>query len=151
MTIDRHNILVGLIFIVFGAGFVFFACRTLPIGSPSDMGPGFFPVAIGVVLMALGGMISLTAAEANETASGPLPLRGIALISASVIISGLLINRAGFVPTVAVATFVSCLASRRTSLKSGLSISLGLTILCYLIFKLGLNLSIPTFGTWLVG
>jgi putative tricarboxylic transport membrane protein len=48
---------------------------------------------------------------------------------------------------VVVCTFMVALASAKNSPLAALAIALSLAALCWLIFKVGLNVSLPTFGT----
>jgi hypothetical protein len=53
------------------------------------------------------------------------------------------------VPTVAVTALITALASYRIRLLTALAVAAGLTVLCVLIFIVGLQLPLPLFGSWL--
>ena len=62
---------------------------------------------------------------------------------------GLTVRGLGLVPSVFVTALMSSFASRRTSLVVGLLISVGLTILCVLVFVVALRLRLPLLGPWI--
>ena len=47
----------GLMFITIGGGFAWASASSYTIGSASQMGPGYFPLVLGLVLLMLGGLI----------------------------------------------------------------------------------------------
>jgi hypothetical protein len=55
----------------------------------------------------------------------------------------------GFIPVVLIAGFATALSSTKNSPLSALVISVGLCILCLLIFVVGLGMLVPLFGPWL--
>ena len=56
MIKNLQDFLAGLLFLAFGVGFGWAATRH-PLGSATDMGPGFFPLLMGLLLALLGVLI----------------------------------------------------------------------------------------------
>lgn len=56
MIKNLQDFLSGLLFLAFGVGFGWAATRH-PLGSTADMGPGFFPLLMGLLLGLLGALI----------------------------------------------------------------------------------------------
>jgi hypothetical protein len=56
MIKNLQDFLAGLLFLVFGVGFGWAATRH-PLGSVAEMGPGFFPLLMGLLLALLGVLI----------------------------------------------------------------------------------------------
>lgn len=145
------DILSGLIFVGFGLAFAVTSLR-YDLGTPLRMGPGYFPLALGGLLVLLGllivgkGFISSSSAEGRL---GSVPLRALFLIVLAVLFFGLTVRGLGLVPATAVTALLTALASYRTGIPAAVAIAAGLTVLCVLIFVLALQLRLPLFGPWL--
>jgi lysylphosphatidylglycerol synthetase-like protein (DUF2156 family) len=144
------DILAGLIFVAFGLAFAI-TSLTYELGTPLRMGPGYFPLALGGILVFLGllivgkGFIPSSSAEGF----GSVPWRGLFLIVLAVLFFGSTVRGLGLVPTTAVTALLTALASYRTGILAALAIAAGLTVLCVLVFLLALQLQLPMFGPWL--
>jgi hypothetical protein len=146
---DLKDILAGPVFIAFGLAFAVMA-TSYEIGSTLRMGPGYFPFVLGCLLVLLGGLIAAKGFLAGEgEAIGPIPWRAVGLVIAAVIFFGLTVRGLGLVPSTFVTALVSGFASRRTSLVTGLLVTVGLTILCILVFVVALRLRLPLIGPWI--
>jgi hypothetical protein len=145
------DILAGLIFVAFGLAF---ATTSLgyEIGTPLRMGPGYFPLALGGILVFLGlliagkGFISSPSAEGRL---GSVPWRALFLIVLAVLFFGLTVRGLGLVPATAVTALLAALASSRTSILAAVAIAAGLTVLCVLVFLVALQVRLPIVGPWL--
>lgn len=143
------DVLAGGVFICFGAAFAATAA-TYEVGTPFRMGPGFFPLILGVVLVILGVLVvgSGFVAEREETLT-IVPWRAIILLSIAFIFFGLTIRNLGVVPALFVTILLSTFASERMSVVAGFTIAIGLTVLSVVIFIVLLQLRLPLFGPWL--
>lgn len=94
-------ILFGLVMTVKGASY--------PLGSISQMGPGYFPVHIGIATMALGAATLLSVLRSSVPAP-EVPWRAFFLVFAGVLLWGLLAERFGLVPASVVLLVFSSLA-----------------------------------------
>ena len=145
------DILAGLIFVAFGLAFAI-TSLTYELGTPLRMGPGYFPLALGGILVLLGllivgkGFISSSSAEGRF---GSVPWRALVLLLVAVLFFGLTVRGLGLVPVTAVTALLTALASYRTGILAAAAIAAGLTVLCVLIFVLALQLRLPLFGPWL--
>jgi hypothetical protein len=145
------DILAGLIFVAFGLAF---AVTSLgyELGTPLRMGPGYFPLVLGGILVLLGLLIAgkgfAAGADAGER-FGSVPWRALVLIVVAVVFFGLTVRGLGLVPATAVTALLTALASQRTGILAAVAIAAGLTVLCVLIFVLALQLRLPLFGPWL--
>ncbi|SFZ86577.1 Tripartite tricarboxylate transporter TctB family protein [Devosia enhydra] len=147
--IVRDDLIAGGIFVLLGS---YFALEALnyPLGTPFRMGPGFMPVALGGVLVALGLAILLKSLRGGENVDQHAPpWRAIVLISGAVVFFGLTIRGLGLVPTVFITVAITALASRMNNILAALIIALGMTVLCTLVFAVGLRVTVPLFGPWL--
>jgi hypothetical protein len=145
------DILAGLIFVAFGLAF---AVTSLgyELGTPLRMGPGYFPLVLGGILVLLGLLIAGKGFVAGAGATerfGSVPWRALVLIVVALVFFGLTVRGLGLVPATAVTALLTALASRRTSVLAAVATAAGLTVLCVLIFVLALQLRLPLFGPWL--
>jgi len=146
---SRNDLASGGIFVAFGAYFALEALR-YEFGTPFRMGPGFMPVVLGSVLVALGIAIVLKGlGKADEGTSPPIPWRGITLVLGTVVFFAAAIRGLGFIPVVAISAFAAALASRNNNWLSAAVIAAGLCVLCLVVFVVGLGLLVPLVGPWL--
>ena len=145
------DILAGLIFVAFGLAFAL-TSLTYELGRPLRMGPGYFPLALGGLLVLLGLLIvgkGFIAGAGDEGRLGSVPWRALLLLVVAVLFFGLTVRGLGIVPATAVTALLTALASYRTGILAAVAIAAGLTVLCVLIFVLALQLRLPLFGPWL--
>jgi hypothetical protein len=145
------DILAGLMFVAFGLAFAI-TSLSYELGTPLRMGPGYFPLALGGILVFLGlliagkGFISSSGAEGRF---GRVPWRALFLIVLAVLFFGLTVRGLGVVPATAVTALLTALASSRTGILAAVAIAAGLTVLCVLVFLVALQVRLPMFGPWL--
>ena len=145
------DILAGLIFVAFGLAFAI-TSLSYELGTPLRMGPGYFPLALGGILVLLGLLImgkGLISGSGAEERLGSVPWRALFLIVLAVLFFGLTVRGLGLVPATAVTALLTALASNRTGILAAVAIAAGLTVLCVLVFLLALQLQLPMFGPWL--
>jgi hypothetical protein len=151
--VDRRrslpDVLAGGIFVLIGGAFVV-GSLGYELGTPLRMGPGYFPLVVGAILVALGLAVVVKGLVAGEVLSfGPVPWRAIAVITAAILFFGFAVRSLGFVPTSAVTALLTTLASRRIRPLTAVAVAAGLTVASTLIFVVGLQLRIPVWGPWL--
>lgn len=140
------DVLAGGIFVLIGGTFVA-GSFGYDRGTPLRMGPGYFPLVVGAIVVALGLAVVVKGLVAGETIPfGAVPWRAVALIVLAVAFFGFFIGSLGFVPTAAVTALLTTLASRRVRLLPALAVTAGLTVAATLIFVVGLQLRIPLWG-----
>jgi putative tricarboxylic transport membrane protein len=143
------DILAGLAFVGFGLAFAVSA-TAYEIGTTVRMGPGYFPLVLGGLLVLLGGFIAAKGFLASEEgAIGTIPWRALALIVGAVLFFGLTVRGLGLVPATFVTALMSAFASRRAGVVAALLVTVGLTVLCVLVFVVVLSLRLPLVGTWI--
>lgn len=146
---SRNDLASGAIFVAFGAYFVLEAMR-YEFGTPFRMGPGFMPIMLGGILVALGVAVAAKGlGKPDEGAPPRWPWRGIALVLGAIIFFAATLRGLGFLPVVLITGFATAMSSTRNTILSALVVSVGLCILCLLIFVVGLGLIVPWIGPWL--
>ena len=149
LNASRNDLTSAAIFIAFGAYFALEALR-YDFGTPFRMGPGFMPVVLGGILIALGIAVAAKGlGKPDEEVAPPWPLRGIVLVLGTIVFFAATIRGLGFIPVVLIAGFATALSSSRNTWLSALIISVGLCVLCLLIFVVGLGMIVPLIGPWL--
>lgn len=146
---SRNDLAAGGLFVAFGS---YFALEALnyELGTPLRMGPGFMPVVLGGILVALGIAVAIKGiGQPDQEAAPPWPWRGLVLTLGTIVFFAATIRGLGFIPVVLISGTATALASSRNSILSALVISVGLSVLCMLVFVIGLGLIVPWFGPWL--
>lgn len=100
LQIKNHkDFYAGLLFSAFGAFFTYFSMQ-YPMRTAANAGPGYFPFYLGLVLMILGAIISLTAfsKKADDEQVGHFDFKVLILVLGAVVAFGLLLQPLGLVP-----------------------------------------------------
>lgn len=124
--------------------------RTYQVGTLSHMGPGFFPVALGVILVLSGVAIfaaaSVTQHSAEQDESLPPEWRGWACIVGSLIAFVVLGHYGGLVPATFAIVFISALGDRKNTWLQSLILAAAIVIACLVIFHWALQVQFPLFA-----
>jgi hypothetical protein len=147
---DKRDIGAGMLFVLAGGFFCFYALVNLRLGTAFRMGPGFFPVLVGAILLLLG-----VATLVRGLLSGPAQLHGttswraVILITAAPVAFGLALPRLGFLAALALAVGLAAFASVRMNLRMAAAVVVALTAFSALVFSWGLGLPLRLVGPWL--
>ena len=144
-----QDVALGVFFAAIGiiAGAI---ALTYPIGTPSRMGPGFFPVIISVLLTLTGMAALLRARRAGSLPVESVTWRPVAIVPLMVVLFGLLIDRLGL--PLAVLVLVVGTAAASVKFEIGWKAAAGaaaFSAICALLFVKLLGLPIPLAGSWL--
>jgi predicted MFS family arabinose efflux permease len=132
----------GIMLIAVGAGAVTIA-RGYRFGSALKMGPGFFPTVLGWILILFGVAIMATGLVSREQIKESLSVRALILLPAALLLFGVLMKFAGFVPALAALVFCSAAAGKEFRLWEVFLLTIGLTTLSVSLFIWGLGLPYP--------
>jgi hypothetical protein len=147
----RKDLLAGATFVGFGLAFAI-TSSTYEVGTALRMGPGYFPLVLGSLLVVLGILIAVkgfVAADSDDI--GPVPWKAMALLVTAFLFFGFTVRGLGIVPTLLVTVFLAAMAGHRARVIPGVVIAGCLTALSVLIFVVLLQLRLPYFGPWLQG
>lgn len=142
----NKEVTTGLLFLATGTGFAAYAALGFPVGTAFRMGPGFFPLIVGSLLAVLGMIGVVRGVAAAPSSIGPVPWRGIILISLSMIGFGLMVRPLGMVPALFVMSIVAAYGSRKMTVTYALVMAVVMTAFCTFLFGYVLNLSVPLVG-----
>lgn len=145
----RKDLGAGAVFVGFGLAFAITA-STYEVGSGLQMGPGYFPLVLGGLLVLLGLLIALKGLVSPETGElGPVPWRAAVLLVAAILFFGFAVRGLGIVPTLFVSVLLAALAGKGIRIVPALVIAVSLTALSVVIFIFLLQLPLRLLGPWL--
>jgi len=141
------DFLTGLLFCGLGALAIIIG-SDYPVGTASRMGAGYFPRIISVGLILLGGILIVRSFLTETEEVGRIDPRPLAILLASVLAFGFLIEDWGFPLAGLVVVIGASLAGRHfRPLETGL-LAVGLVVACTLLFSYGLGLNLPHTRFW---
>lgn len=144
-VLARKNVLAGLLFIAIAAIGLWIS-RNYPLGTALRMGTGYVPRLLLWVLLGLGAVIFLQGLQdpvEKHSADAVAVLRPVVLVTASLVIFGLTIERLGMVVSILLMIAVGALATRELKLVETAIAAVVLVVLSVAIFIFGLGLVIP--------
>ena len=139
---DWQDVLFGL-FLIAVAGIALAATRTLPGGNAADMGPGYMPRVIAIMLLGFGLWFSIRGIRRPFVGIAPVRLRPLLAITVSVAVFALTAQRLGLALSSFAAILIASLATREAKPIEALLFALGLTTAAVLLFVKALALPVP--------
>lgn len=135
------NIYSGLLFIGIA---LFFGVTALDyrIGTMAAIGAGFFPLMLSILLGVMGLSLIVSARGVRERVAETVSPRVVVLILGAVLLFALCLNYLGLMAAIVLQSVVASLAHQRFTMRSAIAGALFVAGLCYLIFKVFLNLPV---------
>ena len=158
---SQKDFFSGLLFIVVGVAFAWGATN-YKVGDAARMGPGYFPLMLGILLAILGLVVTFNALIV-ETEDGdkigsiawkPLFFIILSNLSFGVLLGGLPsigLPYMGLSAAIIALTFIAALAGDEFRFKEVLILSLILAVACYLTFIVALKLQFPAWPAFIAG
>jgi len=148
MTANRKDLASGAIFIVFGLVYGYLSITSMPLGSATRMGPGFFPAVLSGLVTLMGLIILVRAfVVGGDTPFDAVPWRPILCLSLGTILFAAFADDLGMLPATFVTATIAALARRETKLWHAAVLGLAIAVFCSLVFTFGLGLPLPIFGS----
>lgn len=147
---NQKDFAAGVIYVVSGAGFALGALN-YKVGEAARMGPGWFPLWIGILLVAVG-LVVISGAVKASAAPDPLQppqLGSLAWILGAVVLFGLLLQPGGLVVALSVLVLVASRASHEFTWRSAFANTVFLNLFAYAVFIEGINLQIQLWPAFL--
>lgn len=132
----------GIFFTGFG-GFVIWQSLQYPLGRAAQMGPGYFPLVIGCLLVLVGLAVIGKSLTAGAERTLPFEWRAAGIVTVAIIAAALLLLTAGLLIAIPVLVIVSSLAASELHWRTTILTAAFLTAMAWLIFIVGLGLRIP--------
>jgi hypothetical protein len=144
----------GVLLTLLGAG-VLIQGYSYRLGTLQQMGAGFIPVALGIIMVLVGVAVFLTAAPkgASKPQPGHVVVKGGIDVRAWLCILGgvaafvILGVYGGLVPATFASVFISAMGDRTSTVRGAAQLSLAMVVFGIIVFHYGLTLQLPLF-TW---
>jgi hypothetical protein len=152
MSLIRNpkNFLSGLLFMGFGVVALIIS-RSYVVGTASKMGAGYFPRALGVLLIGLGALLSVLSLRSTQEPKIVWHWRPLAVILLSVCIFCWLMDYLGVIVTSVALVFVASTASPEFRWKEALISGVILALASTAIFVYGLAIPLPMWPAFIGG
>ena len=144
---NNRDFWAGAMLIATGGAAIFLA-RDYAFGTALRMGPGYFPSVLGGLMILFGVYLVATGLRSNEKIEGGWSLRALVVLPLSLVLFGLLMESAGFVPALLVLIVGSAAASSEFRLVEALALAVGLTVFAVGLLIWGLGLPYPLIVGW---
>jgi hypothetical protein len=139
---NNRDFWAGVMLIGAGAAAILVA-RDYRFGSALRMGPGFFPTLLGGILIAFGICVMAVGLRSNEKIQGRISFRALILLPLSLVLFGILMKHAGFIPALVALVFVAAASGREFKVMEVLWLTGVLTVASVALFIWGLGLPYP--------
>ncbi len=158
---SQKDFFTGLIFM--GAGVAFaWGATAYSIGNSARMGPGYFPLLLGSLMVILGAFItfkSIVVETEDGEKIGDWAWKPLFYIIAANLFFGVLMGglpsiglpAMGMIAAIYVVTFISSLASEEFKFKESLILATVLAVMSYLAFIILLKLQLKVWPTFIIG
>ena len=117
--------------------------RDYPFGTALRMGPGYFPTVLGGVLALFGLYLLVRSLRSSDVIAGSWSIRALVILPVAFVLFGVLMDRAGFIPALAVLIVGSAAAGPEFRLREVALLTAVLIVFCVVVFIWGLGLPYP--------
>jgi hypothetical protein len=138
----QRDVWAGLTFLATGVAALLLA-RGYPAGTALRMGPGYFPRLLAAVLILFGFHAVWKGLRRPERIEGAWSPRALIVLPLAMVLFGVLMEHAGFVPAIAALVVGSAAAGRQFRLLEVLLLTAFLTAVSVAVFVWGLGLPYP--------
>jgi hypothetical protein len=140
----------GILFALIGGAFaVVVKVYDYPIGTTRSMGPGYFPLVIGVLLSILGGIIAAKSLVTDGERVDKFAWRPLIWILGAVVLFGLTAKIIGLALAIILLVLVSAMGGHEFKVKEQVIAAIILAIGSVLVFVIGLKLPFPIWPDFL--
>ena len=146
-SVNRKDFLGGGLMLLLGLGAAFQASH-YELGSLRRMGPGYFPLALGIILAVTGALIMLAGLRTAPAAAAARlrpEWRGWFCICAGVAAFAVLGRYGGLLPATFVSVFIAALGDRKNTPAAAVMLAAAMTLVCLVVFWWLLRIELPLF------
>lgn len=158
---SQRDFFAGLMFSIIGIAFAIGASG-YNIGNGARMGPGYFPLLLGITLTGLGVLIVINAFRSTATDGdkvGAFAWRPVGYILGANLIFGILLGglpsiklpAMGLIAAIYAVVIISSMAAEQFNLKASIILATVLAVGSYLAFIVLLKLQMPVWPTFITG
>ena len=138
----------GVLFVSLGIAAIVIS-DNYKLGTAARMGPGYFPLILGILLIVLGAIIALRGVRINGEAIPAWKWRPLLVVLGSVVMFGAIVPTLGVLISTVLLIVAASAASHEFRPKEALIIGVGLAVLSVGVFIIGLKLILPIWPTFL--
>lgn len=135
----------GLFFTLFGSLTAGLSLQ-YQLGTVASMGPGMFPLMLGVMLTIIGLVIFTKSFFHNGEDARKIPLAPAVLVTLSLLVFALLGLSLGLIVAVPVQVIIALWASEHFTWKRAIALSASILAFCYVVFVHLLGIAMPMFA-----
>jgi len=158
---SQKDFFSGLLFIAVGIAFAWGA-TSYKVGEAARMGPGYFPLLLGILMAVVGIAVTFTALTIETEDGdriGKFAWRPLFFVILSNLMFGVLLGGLpsiglpymGLSAAIIALTFIAALASNEFNFKEVLILAIVLAVSCYLTFIVALKLQFPAWPAFIAG
>jgi hypothetical protein len=133
----------GVLFIAVGLFALVYAGTTYTLGTAARMGPGYFPRILGILLVALGVILTLRSFKLKGPPVPKFHWKPTLIVLGSVVVFGLVVEKLGMALSTLGLIIAASAASHEWRPKESVLVGLFLATLAVSVFILGLKLQLP--------
>lgn len=144
MTQQRIELAVALVLLVIGVAVAIAALR-MPMGSLALPGPGYLPIALGVMLSVAASVLVMRSLRAGEAGNEAVTVgdRSTVLVVVSLCAAGLTLEPLGYTATAAMLLFVLIEALSTVGWRRAAGVAVTAAVVSGLFFKMVLGVRLP--------
>jgi hypothetical protein len=139
---DTQDLVGGLALTALGLFAAYYAHEHYEIGNLRRMGPGFFPVSLGLTLAVLGVLVALPAWFRQGPVIQPA-WKTLGLVTLSLVVFSLTLKTLGLIVATSLSVLLSSIPDRGIQWKNRWLLCIGVSVVTYLIFIMGLGMLLP--------
>jgi hypothetical protein len=139
---DTQDLVGGLALMALGLFAAYYAHDNYELGDLRRMGPGFFPVSLGLALAVLGLLVALPAWFREGPKVQPA-WKTLGLVMLSLVVFSFTLKTLGVVFATVLAVLLSSMADKTIAWKNRLFLCVGVAATTYVIFIMGLSMILP--------
>lgn len=145
MTINKIDVIGGLCLFALGTAILSIAL-TYQVGTATRMGPGYFPMMLGGIMMVLAILITISGFR-NAGGGEPVEISWRPMFAVLLSVAGFMVGLAfgGLLPAVVLTVAISSLGDSSSRWPGILMLCIVLPIAAWALFSLGLGMPIPLF------
>ncbi len=150
-TMKQKDFLAGIMFIVFGVFFAIYGMQ-YEAGKAANMGAGYFPRVLSIILILIGVILSLSVLFGKTIGEevSKFDWQTIALIIGPVLLFGLMLKPIGMILSLFVLVVVSSYASHEFKWIGTIINAVVLILMCVMIFVWFLKLQFPIWPSFVM-
>jgi hypothetical protein len=132
----------GTLFVAIGVATIVIGSK-YTLGTAARMGPGYFPRILGILLIALGGILAIRAMRIPGPGLPAIRWRPTLIVLGSVVLFGAIVRSAGVALSTVILIFAASAASHEFRPREALIVGVFLAAMAVGVFVVGLQLQLP--------